>query len=642
MKEKTRIGLMNLARRVELLATSGYFADILEQSHGYDKKGSGHADQKHGDKNLGQKRDEYVHRPILPVDDRRRDDLTTIREIPARCWALTVLSGVLQVLPFPISGPVPVWRTYLCWIALLPLLAAILSNDRRGRPLKVWQAALLGYMCGVIWYMGSCYWIYQTMYLYGGLAKPVALGILLLFSLYLGLYHATFAALIGSFRRSSRIGREGALLLTPFAWVAVELGRARITGLPWDLLGIAGVNNPLLIHLPPITGAYGISFVIALVNALWLARVRLKDRRFTRPALTLGGVILVLVYVLEVRRMRVPFATTSAVATLLQENLEVGAAATGPPESVDKLLDAFTYRSLHPAFSFYGGIPGLRETKFFDASKLTALSGGVNFDEQAPVVPTSLIVWPESPAPFEEADPAFRIRMSRLASVAHAPVIVGNIGVESVPKSTENPRGTELRNSASFVQPDGRFAGRYDKMHLVPFGEYVPFKRLFFFAGHLLDEVGTFTPGRDRTVFAASNGHRYGIFICYESIFADEIRRFVLGGADVLVNISNDGWYGDTSAPWQHLNMARMRAVENHRWVLRATNTGLTSAIDPYGRVTAAAPRHIRTAITVSFGYEHDLTFYAAHGDLFAYLCSFVTSAALALGFNRKSRAPVN
>ncbi len=163
--------------------------------------------------------------------------------------------------------------------------------------------------------------------------------------------------------------------------------------------------------------------------------------------------------------------------------------------------------------------------------------------------------------------------------------------------------------------PDGSFAGRYDKMHLVPFGEYVPFKRMFFFAGNLLAEVGTFEPGRNSLVFAA-DGHRYGTFICYESIFADEVRQFVTGGAQVLVNISNDGWYGDTSAPWQHLNMVRMRAIENHRWVLRATNTGVTAAIDPYGRVTASAPRHIRTAIQVRFGYEHDLTFYTRYGDL--------------------------
>jgi len=207
-------------------------------------------------------------------------------------------------------------------------------------------------------------------------------------------------------------------------------------------------------------------------------------------------------------------------------------------------------------------------------------------------------------------------------------MIVGNIAFERS-SDPANKRGYTLRNAASFVAPDGSFAGRYDKLHLVPFGEYVPFKQVFFFAGSLLAEVGNFEPGRSRAVFAV-NGHRYGTFICYESIFADEVRQFVTGGADVLVNISNDGWYGDTSAAWQHLNMVRMRAIENHRWVLRSTNTGVTAAIDPAGRVTASAPRHIRTAIQVHFGYEHDLTFYAKHGDLFAYLCAAITTTVLA------------
>ena len=214
---------------------------------------------------------------------------------------------------------------------------------------------------------------------------------------------------------------------------------------------------------------------------------------------------------------------------------------------------------------------------------------------------STLIVWPESPAPFEESDPAFREAMSKLAKESGAGIVVGNIGVV---RTNENARGYFLYNSASFVAPTGQFVGRYDKMHLVPFGEYVPFKDLFFFAQNLLHEAGTFDPGARRTTFDLE-GHRYGTFICYESIFGDEVRQFVKNGAEVLVNISNDGWYGDTSAPWQHLNMVRMRAIENHRWVLRATNTGVTAAIDPNGRVIQAAPRHVRTSIHVGYGFEH-------------------------------------
>ncbi|GAC1362916.1 MAG: apolipoprotein N-acyltransferase [Acidobacteriaceae bacterium] len=475
---------------------------------------------------------------------------------------------------------------------------------------------MLAYACGMTGYLGNCYGIYQTMNLYGGLSRLVVAGILFLFAGYLGLYHALFGAILVAIRRS-RAGRQGALLLAPFAWVAVELARARITGLPWDLLGITQVDNPLLTRMAPYTGAYGLSFVIAAINGVWLLRISVQERRLTRPLLTGAGVAVVVAYVLALRVLAPPRTEVApARATLLQENLEVGAANTGPQESPQQLLESFSRWSLAPAHGVLAGIPELAGTRL-------VVTGGMGGVERGP----DLIAWPESPAPFEEQDPQFRAAMSGLARAAGAPVIAGNLAFE---RSSEpgNKRGYTLRNAASFVAPDGSFAGRYDKMHLVPFGEYVPFQRIFFFAGSLLAEVGNFEPGRSRAVFGVGE-HRYGTFICYESIFADEVRQFVTAGADVLVNISNDGWYGDTSAPWQHLNMVRMRAIENHRWVLRATNTGVTAAIDPFGRVTESAPRHIRTAIQVRFGYEHDVTFYARNGDVFAYLCAAATLAAL-------------
>jgi apolipoprotein N-acyltransferase len=553
-----------------------------------------------------------------------------MRLIPPRLWAMAVLSGILQILPFSIAGPTPLWRTTFCWIALLPLIWALIGNTKTGNPLTLLQGAALGYAGGFVWYLGNCYWIYQTMYLYGGLARPVAVGILILFSLYLGLYHALFGTLIAAFR--NRFGRQNALLLVPFAWVAVELARARITGLPWDLLGVAQVDNPLLTRLAPITGAYGLSFVIALVNALWLVRIRLRDRRFTRPALTLAGVVIVVGYILGLRLIASPKPEpTTATATLVQENLEVGAANKGPQPTTQEFLDSFSYLSRYPSQKFLLGIPELADTQ------AVYLIRPRDAGQETPTPPsTNLIVWPESPAPFEDIDPQFRAAMSNLARAAQAPVIAGNTGFEPNPT---NRFGYTPYNRASFINPDGTFVGHYDKMHLVPFGEYVPFKSLFFFAKNLLNGVGTFEPGTQQTVFT-SGGHTYGVFICYESIFGDEIRHLTQQGADVLINISNDGWYGDTSAAWQHLNMVRMRAIENHRWVLRATNTGVTVAINPYGRVTAALPRHLRSSLRVHFAYEHDLTFYAAHGDLFAYSCALVT--ILALAFSLRSRFAVN
>jgi apolipoprotein N-acyltransferase len=561
-----------------------------------------------------------------------------MRLIPIRLWALAILSGLLQVLPFPIAGPAPVWRTAFCWVALAPLLMALTGKDANGRPLHAIQGAALGYASGFVWYLGNCYWIYATMHLYGGIAKPTAAGILVLFCLYLGLYHALFGALIAAFRRANlvrrNLGVQGALLLSPFAWVAVELARARITGFPWDLLGITQVDNPLLTRLAPYLGAYGISFVIAAVNALWLVRISLKARRYTRPALTVACGAILLLYVVFLRRIQPPIhEATQATATLVQENLEVGAAAAsaGPPLTMSEKLRTFSELSLFPPVGeSCNGIPELPGTRCSGpvSAQQRADSGGARF-----LQPTDLIVWPEAPTGFFESDPEFRVAMSRLARAADAPVIVGNIGIDADREAT---RGYDLHNSADFIQPDGSFAGRYDKMHLVPFGEYVPYKKLFFFAGKLLDDVGDLDPGTRRSIFT-TGGHRIGTFICYESVFGEEVRQYARMGADVLVNISDDGWYGDTSAAWEHLNMVRMRAIENHRWVLRATNTGVTAAIDPYGRVVVSAPRHRRTSVRAGFNYEHDITFYSAHGDLFAYLCALVTAGGLGFGLLRRT-----
>jgi apolipoprotein N-acyltransferase len=570
-----------------------------------------------------------------------------MRLIPVRLWVLAILSGLLQVLPFPIAGPAPVWRTAFCWVALAPLLWALTGKDANGRPLRAIQGAALGYASGFVWYLGNCYWVYATMHLYGGIAKPAAAGILVLFCLYLGLYHALFGALIAAFRRAKlgrrNLGVQGALLLSPFAWVAVELARARITGFPWDLLGITQVDNPLLTRLAPYLGVYGISFVIAAVNALWLVRISLKARRYTWPALMVACGAIVLLYVVFLRRTVPPIHEgTQATATLLQENLEVGAAAAsaGPPLTMGDKLRTFSELSLFPpAGESCNGIPELPGTQCAGPvpAQQGADSGGARF-----LQPTDLIVWPEAPNDFLEIDPAlrsaissqeFHAAVSSLARAADAPIIVGDIAFDADP---DVKRGYDQYNSADFVAPDGRIVGRYDKMHLVPFGEYVPYKKLFFFAGSLLQDVGIFDPGKHRTMFTVG-GHSYGTFICYESVFGDEMRQYARMGADVLVNISDDGWYGDTSAAWEHLNMVRMRAIENHRWVLRATNTGVTAAIDPYGRVVASAPRHRRTSIRVGFNYEHDVTFYSAHGDLFAYLCALVTAGGLGFGLLRRT-----
>jgi apolipoprotein N-acyltransferase len=540
---------------------------------------------------------------LYSAKNRRNARLIWMRSIPLRLWAFALFSAVLQLLPFSIAGPVPLWRRVFCWICLVPLLYALLSRNRNGKLLRPYQAALLAYFTGVLWYAGNCYWIYRTMHVYESIPALASLGILLLFSLYVGLYHALFGALVGVLR--AKYSRTIVLVAVPFLWVAVELARARITGFPWDLLGYTQVDNLVLTSIAPWTGVMGLSFVIAAINALWLIRPSTVSRHAKYVPAGIAFLLILLSSIAATRNRSNISEPTQAVATLVQENLGVGSEGAASIETKQHMLTSFSQLSLHPVIGLTPKDRRLFGTPINDRSQI--------------------IVWPEAPTDFIDSDPILRQAISSLAMQASAPVIVNDITVAS---SSEGGHAN-LYNSASFYLPDGRYVGRYDKMHLVPFGEYTPYKPLFFFVGHLLDDL-VFIPGNQRTLFNVG-GKSYGVFICYESIFGDDMRLFARNGAQVLINISDDGWYGDTSAPWEHLDMVRMRAIENRRWVVRSTNTGITAAIDPSGRVTEMIPRHLRTSVQVAFGYRDEITFYSHHGDWFAWLCAIVTSLLLAV-----------
>ena len=199
-------------------------------------------------------------------------------------------------------------------------------------------------------------------------------------------------------------------------------------------------------------------------------------------------------------------------------------------------------------------------------------------------------------------------------------------------------QGSQVFNSAALIDPNGEWITRYDKVHLVPFGEYLPFPRLFAFAGGLTKEVGEFQRGQSRAPLDAG-GTKLGLFICYESVFPDEVRQFAAQGAQVFVNISNDGWYGDSGAYAQHLNQTRMRAIENNRWLLSATNTGVTASIDPWGRIADQVPRKERKALVASYALTSVTTFYTRHGDWFAFLCAIISTGALFTRFASRKKA---
>ncbi len=391
-------------------------------------------------------------------------------------------SALLQVAIFPMSGPVSAWRATIGWLALVPFLLAILRPAKDGNALSAGQAVLLGYGCGILWYLGNCYWIYQTMYLYGGLPKPVSFGILILFALYLGLYHALFAALVGVVRRS-RMGVAGGLLVSPFVWVAVELARGRITGFPWDLLGNSQVDNLWLTRIAPVAGVMAISFVLAAVNAGFAAWffLRGKQRWIAAGCAALAAVALQAgmpahaLYFLE---------GTDQTAVMMQENLEVGEMA----------------RYQQP-------IAPVDEMRFFSEMSLDPQRYGL------PVKPT-VVIWPEAPSDLFSFDPYFRQQMGSLAKKAQAPAIIGSVGID---RTDHNARGYFKYDSASLFEADGVYRGRYDKVHLVPWGEYVPFSRLFFFAHKLTKNAGDMDPGTIRSVFT-TGGHTGCLFVTRASL----------------------------------------------------------------------------------------------------------------------------
>jgi apolipoprotein N-acyltransferase len=531
---------------------------------------------------------------------------------------LTLSTAILLDLCFPLAGPMRPWRGAIAWIALVPLLLAVLHERAAAQRRYLSRSFLVGYLGGIVWYVLNSYWIYRTMHIYAGVPAAGAAGILVLYSLVLGLYFGLFAWIVAVFRR--RFGLIAALCLAPLAWPAVELLAYHLTRVPWDQLGYAQVDNFWLTRIAPWAGTYGIAAVLVTGNVLF-ASVFLFRRR--RAAQLLTGLSLLFAGTLQLGTLHAPpKQPTSATALLLQVNL----GTTNVPRTQNDTwiadMTRFSAASHTACTPYYPGVYGLTHHEVIPNCA------------NAPAHPT-MIIWPESPSPFVDEDPAFRADMGQLARSEDAGVIAGDTAQQYFLRNGKPASATY--NSASVFAPNGKHIGRYDKIHLVPFGEYVPYRRLFFWASALVDQIGDFTHGWRRVVFR-EHGHIYGIFICYESIFSDEVRLFAKNGAQVFVNISDDAWYGDTSAPWQHLNMARMRAIENHRWLLLDTNNGLTCVIDPDGRVTQSIPRHIFGALAARYGFESNRTFYTEHGDIFAFTCGALTLLALgSAAFRRKT-----
>ncbi len=507
------------------------------------------------------------------------------------------LSGLMLTACFP-----KLHTPGLVWVASLPLLA-VLAGERR---LK--RAFLLAYVCGAFFFAGSCHWFTTVMEFYGHLAPALAVVVLILFVIIDSAFFGAFGLLMGWAARRSA---GWALALAPFLWMAMELARTYlITGFPWNLLGYA-VQASGVRQVASIAGVYGLSFLAVATSAL-LAWVMISPRR-TRPALALA-VWIALLLLVQWRLAPPPPTEGKELAILIQPNVPLDDAqleSWAPwrdPTQLQQLVQ-FSLSSIE-RFSPNGVASGSVRPE-------AAIE-----NRQSKIGNPTLLVWAENPAPFFfTRDPVFRHAMENLARQTHAYVIANTI----IPI---NEREETIANSAFTLDPDGREVSRYDKIHLVPFGEYVPGWALPGLVHKITSEVGNFIPGTSYPV-APSPGGGIGVFICYEAIIPQLARQLVANGAAVLVNISNDAWYGKSAAAYQHLEMARLRAIENHRYLLRATNNGLTTLIDPYGQVREEIPRYQRLAMPARFDFETRETFYTAHGDWFAWLSTAVAALML-------------
>jgi apolipoprotein N-acyltransferase len=499
-------------------------------------------------------------------------------------FLLASASGVLLALSFPEFG-----HPAFGWIALAPLLAAIADPESRipyaGGATDVGRAALFGLTTGIIYFTGTLYWITRVMAVYGDMQTWVAVLINAALIAYLALFTAAFAAIVAKLMRA--FGWPG-LAAAPLVWVATELGRTYVmTGFPWVLLGYSQVTVLPIAQLASVFGVYGVSALVSSVStAAVLARRRLV------PALVVG-VLIVASSVWGTARIR------SGTLTRGGEAVRIGL-VQGNIEQTEK-TDAARANDIFDSYL---------------AMTRQAIGDGAD-----------LVIWPEASTPFMfEEDAVSAARVRAIAREAHVAILLGSDQLE---------RGSpdKYYNSAFLVRRDGTTAGVYRKMHLVPFGEYVPFRRLLFFAAPLVEAVGAGFFAGHKPELLPVDGHLVSAAICYEIVYPDLVRQFVRGGSELLTTITNDAWFGRTSAPYQHFAQAAMRAIEEGRYLVRSANTGISGIVDPYGRVLQESAIYERAVIVGEARYLTASTVYQRYGDAFAYACLALTLAMLLASF---------
>ena len=531
----------------------------------------------------------------------------------ARSLVLAGASGLFLPLSFPKSD-----LGLLAWIALVPLHWAL---DGKSKAEAFW----IGWLSGTIAFTGMMAWVVTTMNTYGKVPLVISYGIMLLLTIYLGLYVGLYSAGAVWFR--TLIPRYG-LFAVPCLWVSLELARTYVlSGLPWGLLGYSQYRQIEVIQIADHMGVYGVSFLIVLVNvalAEFLSWLMPLLRGF-RPA-------------------KLPWELVAMAALLVTLSWEYGLATLSGAPTSDIPRSSISVGVVQPNVD--------QAVKWDTAHREEILARFDRLTEQLGRA-TDLVIWPEAATPFVfEREPVYQLQLIAVANRAQAPILFGSPALRFYPD-----RRPYLLNSAYLLSPDGQLLGRYDKHHLVPFGEYIPFKSsLLFFLDKLVEGIGDFEAGTGPTVLTLQPKPRsaaagmvgtpprpinFGVAICYEVIFPNLVRQFAANGAEFLVTVTNDAWFGSSSAASQHFSMVVFRSVENHLAFARSANTGISGFIDPFGHIIEATPIFTEQAVKATMQVWRPHTFYSRHGDVFAYGCVIICALLCLFGsFRTKGSEP--
>ncbi len=499
-----------------------------------------------------------------------------------RNTALAAASGLFLVVVFPTFD-----INFLAWIALVPLFLAL-----NGQSVK--NGFLLGGTTGIIYFAGTVHWIANSVHYYGGVPLISASLITLLLSVYLALYPALFGGAVVYLRKEHP---SLLFLLAPAVWTALELARTHVfSGFPWALLGYSQYRSLPVIQVSDITGVYGVSFLIVLVNTAVAGF--LMDRK-KHPLLIISAVAMMIVLGYGFMRLHGREDLGVITVSVVQGNIE-------------------------------------QDRKWDPAYQSEVIAVYTRLTQEALKQQPDVVVWPETAVPFYFNGEGLRDSTLSKDLIAFAkrsgvPLLFGS------PTCEVKPDGVlHLRNSAFLLSTGGVVGAAYHKLHLVPFGEYVPLKSVLFFIEKMVQSVCDFESGSDYTVMTIvphgprSRDVKLGTVICYEIIFPDLVRRFVNHGAAMITTITNDAWFGRTSAPYQHFSAAVFRAVENRVPVVRAANTGVSGFIDAQGRILDSSPIFTEAYLTRRLIPGSSETFYTRYGDVFSYLCAVASIIFLA------------